>query len=165
MFEVFEHARKVSRTDSQLYEDSVELQMFFIKKRDEICKNGEILLTPALSYMERHLQATIELEKKEKLPKEQREDEEKRKQQEEEAKEREVCGRASILPFQPWTVTSLPNLICHHLSGALSGAFWVFWFSFVVKGGLNAACKTGHFQFCTHDCNFYDNTSSGLSIF
>ncbi|XP_046573937.1 protein polybromo-1-like isoform X7 [Haliotis rubra] len=82
MFKVFEYARKVSRTDSQLYEDAVEMQMFFIKIRDELCKNGEMLLTPALSYTERHLQSALEMEKKEKLPLEQKEDEEKKKQQE-----------------------------------------------------------------------------------
>ena len=76
---MFDYARRVSRTDSQLYEDAVELQMFFIKRRDEITKNGEILLTPALSYMEKHLQISIDEEKKEKLPNEQKEDEEKRK--------------------------------------------------------------------------------------
>ena len=51
----------------QLYEDAVEMQHFFIKKRDEICKNGEILLTPALSYTERHLQAALDAEKHSKL--------------------------------------------------------------------------------------------------
>ncbi|KAK7457993.1 hypothetical protein BaRGS_00039138 [Batillaria attramentaria] len=66
MFKVFERARKVSRTDSQLYEDAVEMQMLFIKIRDELCKNGELLLTPALSYTERHLNAALEEEKKEK---------------------------------------------------------------------------------------------------
>lgn len=67
----------------KVYEDAVEMQMFFIKQRDEICKNGEILLTPALSYTEKHLQTALDVEKREKLPKEQREDEEKKKQAEE----------------------------------------------------------------------------------
>ncbi|XP_076447907.1 protein polybromo-1-like isoform X4 [Babylonia areolata] len=79
IFRVFENARKVSRTDSQLYEDAVEMQMLFIKIRDELCKNGELLLTPALSYTERHLQVDLEEEKKEKLPGEQKEEEEKKK--------------------------------------------------------------------------------------
>ncbi|XP_070193759.1 protein polybromo-1-like isoform X2 [Littorina saxatilis] len=78
VFKVFERARKVSRTDSQLYEDAVEMQMLFIKTRDELCKNGELLLTPALSYTERHLQQALEAEKKEKLPQEQKEEEEKK---------------------------------------------------------------------------------------
>ena len=48
----------------------MEMQRFFIKIRDEICKNGEILLSPALSYTHRHLQNAIDKQKKEKLPKE-----------------------------------------------------------------------------------------------
>ncbi|XP_052070858.1 protein polybromo-1-like isoform X2 [Mytilus californianus] len=67
MFQVFERARRLCRTDSQLYEDAVEMQHFFIKKRDEICKNGEILLTPALSYTERHLQAALDAERNRKM--------------------------------------------------------------------------------------------------
>lgn len=77
MFKVFERARQLSRIDSQLYEDAVEMQLFFIKIRDELCKNGEILLTPALSYTEKHLQSALEAEKRDKLPKEQ--DDEKKK--------------------------------------------------------------------------------------
>ncbi|CAE1320778.1 PBRM1 [Acanthosepion pharaonis] len=80
MFKVFERARQLSRIDSQLYEDAVEMQLFFIKIRDELCKNGEILLTPALSYTEKHLQSALEAEKREKLPKEQQDDEKKKAQ-------------------------------------------------------------------------------------
>lgn len=58
------------RTDSEIFEDSVELQQFFVKIRDELCKNGEILLSPALSYTSRHLHADVEQEKREKLPQE-----------------------------------------------------------------------------------------------
>ncbi|XP_069101019.1 protein polybromo-1-like isoform X15 [Argopecten irradians] len=82
MFEVFERARRLSRTDSQLYEDAVEMHLYFIKTRDETCRNGEILLTPALSYTERHLQASLDAEKIEKLPMEQQSMEEKRCRQE-----------------------------------------------------------------------------------
>ncbi|XP_078341273.1 protein polybromo-1-like isoform X10 [Crassostrea virginica] len=77
MFKVFERARRLSRTDSQLYEDAVEMQMFFIKQRDEICRNGERLLTPALSYQEKHLTAALDTEKQSKLEQEQKEDEDK----------------------------------------------------------------------------------------
>ncbi|BFZ08168.1 hypothetical protein BsWGS_11204 [Bradybaena similaris] len=83
MFKVFERARKLSRTDSQLYEDAVEMQTFFIKTRDELCKNGELLLTPALSYTERHLSQALEMEQKEKQEFEKQELE---KQEEEEKK-------------------------------------------------------------------------------
>ncbi|XP_077995606.1 protein polybromo-1-like [Glandiceps talaboti] len=81
MFEVFETARKLSRTDSQVYEDAVELQKFLITIRDEICKNGELLLSPALSYTHKHLQNDLDKEKKEKLPKEMKEDQEKREEE------------------------------------------------------------------------------------
>ncbi|XP_072181869.1 protein polybromo-1-like [Diadema setosum] len=81
IFEVLERARALSRTDSQVYEDSVELQRFFIQIRDEICKNGEILLSPALSYTHRHLQNDLDEEKKEKLPKEIKEDNEKKEEE------------------------------------------------------------------------------------
>lgn len=62
------------RTDSEIFEDSIELQQFFVKIRDELCKNGEILLSPALSYTSRHLHADVEQEKREKLPQEIEED-------------------------------------------------------------------------------------------
>lgn len=69
------------RTDSEIYEDAVELQQFFIKIRDELCKNGEILLSPALSYTTKHLHNDVEKEKKEKLPKELEEDKLKREEE------------------------------------------------------------------------------------
>lgn len=69
------------RTDSEIFEDSVELQQFFIRIRDELCKNGEILLTPALSYTTKHLHSDVEKEKKEKLPKEYEEDKLKREEE------------------------------------------------------------------------------------
>ena len=55
------------------------MQLFYIKTRDELCRNGEVLLTPALSYTERHLQAALEIERMEKSEAEQREDEDKKK--------------------------------------------------------------------------------------
>ena len=69
------------------------MQMFFIKTRDELCRNGEVLLTPALSYTERHLQAALEIERMEKAEAEQREDEEKKKmgENEETPQETAVC--------------------------------------------------------------------------
>ncbi|TRZ01822.1 hypothetical protein DNTS_026172 [Danionella cerebrum] len=92
MFEVLEKARRLHRTDSEIFEDSVELQQFFIRIRDELCKNGEILLTPALSYTIKHLHSDVEKEKKEKLPKEYEEDKIKR---EEEKKEAEKSDESS----------------------------------------------------------------------
>ena len=82
-------ARPAHRTDSEIFEDAVELQQFFTRIRDELCKNGEILLSPALSYTSKHLHSDVEKEKKEKLPKEMEEDKVKR--------EEEKKGMLSIL--------------------------------------------------------------------
>uniref|UniRef100_A0A669CHY6 Protein polybromo-1 n=1 Tax=Oreochromis niloticus TaxID=8128 RepID=A0A669CHY6_ORENI len=81
MFEVLEKARRLNRTDSEIFEDAVELQQFFIRIRDELCKNGEILMSPALSYTSKHLHSDVEKEKKEKLPKEFEEDKIKREEE------------------------------------------------------------------------------------
>uniref|UniRef100_A0AAQ4NYX8 Protein polybromo-1 n=1 Tax=Gasterosteus aculeatus aculeatus TaxID=481459 RepID=A0AAQ4NYX8_GASAC len=81
MFEVLEKARRLNRTDSEIFEDAVELQQFFIRIRDELCKNGEILMTPALSYTSKHLHSDVEKEKKGKLPKEFEEDKIKREEE------------------------------------------------------------------------------------
>ncbi|XP_029397287.1 protein polybromo-1 isoform X24 [Mus pahari] len=89
MFEVLERARRMNRTDSEIYEDAVELQQFFIRIRDELCKNGEILLSPALSYTTKHLHNDVEKEKKEKLPKEIEEDKLKREEEKREAEKSE----------------------------------------------------------------------------
>ncbi|XP_055414779.1 protein polybromo-1 isoform X25 [Bubalus kerabau] len=97
MFEVLERARRMNRTDSEIYEDAVELQQFFIKIRDELCKNGEILLSPALSYTTKHLHNDVEKEKKEKLPKEIEEDKLKREEEKREAEKSEDSSGASGL--------------------------------------------------------------------
>ncbi|XP_063070852.1 polybromo 1, like isoform X3 [Engraulis encrasicolus] len=87
VFEVLEKARRINRTDSEIFEDSVELQQFFVKMRDELCKNGEILMSPALSYSAKHLHNDVEQEKREKLPREMEED--RLKKEEEGEKEEE----------------------------------------------------------------------------
>ncbi|CAL8336920.1 unnamed protein product [Lota lota] len=89
MFEVLEKARRMHRTDSEIFEDAVELQQFFIRIRDELCKNGEILLSPALSYTSKHLHGDVEKEKKKKLPKEFEEDKLKREEEKKEAEKSE----------------------------------------------------------------------------
>ncbi|XP_073500538.1 protein polybromo-1 isoform X5 [Phyllobates terribilis] len=92
MFDVLERARRMNRTDSEIYEDSVELQQFFIKIRDELCKNGEILLSPALSYTTKHLHNDVEKEKKEKLPRELEEDKVKREEEKKAEKSEDPGG-------------------------------------------------------------------------
>ncbi|XP_056130864.1 protein polybromo-1-like [Lampris incognitus] len=100
MFEVLEKARRMHRTDSEIFEDAVELQQFFIRIRDELCKNGEILLSPALNYTSKHLHSDVEKEKKEKLPKEFEEDKLKREEEKKEAEKSgdSVCAWQSGLP-------------------------------------------------------------------
>ncbi|XP_056129440.1 polybromo 1, like [Lampris incognitus] len=98
MFEVLEKARKLHRTDSDIFEDAVELQQFFIKIRDELCKNGEILLSPALNYTSKQLHGDVDQEKREKIPREIEEDKLKR---EEEKKEKEG-ENAEDLPGEAW---------------------------------------------------------------
>ncbi|CAG06951.1 unnamed protein product, partial [Tetraodon nigroviridis] len=86
MFEVLEKARRLNRTDSEIFDDSVELQQFFIKIRDELCKNGEILMSSALNFTLKHLHSDVEQEKREKIPKEIEED--RQKAEEEETKDK-----------------------------------------------------------------------------
>ena len=43
IFLVLERARNLSRSDSQVFEDAVELQRHFIQTRDEYCEHGERL--------------------------------------------------------------------------------------------------------------------------
>ncbi|KAJ3603092.1 hypothetical protein NHX12_030836 [Muraenolepis orangiensis] len=96
MFEVMEKARRLHRTDSEVFEDAVELQQFFVKIRDELCKNGEILMSPAVNYTSKHLHSDIDQEKREKIPQEFEEDKQKR---EEESKDGDKSGE---LPAEAW---------------------------------------------------------------
>lgn len=73
IFACLDRARRLSRTDSQVFEDSIELQSFFIKKRDEMCKG--VLTSPALSYTAMHLSASVEAIRQTKLLQEEQEQE------------------------------------------------------------------------------------------
>uniref|UniRef100_A0A3P8ZCP2 Protein polybromo-1 n=1 Tax=Esox lucius TaxID=8010 RepID=A0A3P8ZCP2_ESOLU len=101
MFEVLEKARRLHRTDSEIFEDAVELQQFFIKIRDELCKNGEILLSPALSYTSKHLHSDVEQEKREKIPKEIEEDKMKREEENKEGDKAEDLAGGGAWPLGP----------------------------------------------------------------
>jgi len=50
----------LSRTDSQAFEDSIELQTQFIRIRDEACGHGEILQSRALLYTQSDLLKSVE---------------------------------------------------------------------------------------------------------
>ncbi|XP_065288535.2 protein polybromo-1 isoform X8 [Dermacentor albipictus] len=73
VFDVFDRARRTSRTDSQAFEDSVELQSYFIRLRDELCGQGDILQSPALNYNQQELMESVDLLRAQKLPQEQQE--------------------------------------------------------------------------------------------
>lgn len=49
--------------------------------RDELCKNGELLSSPALRYTEKELQTSLEMLRVEKLPKENYDDENDKEQE------------------------------------------------------------------------------------
>ncbi|OAD52774.1 Protein polybromo-1 [Eufriesea mexicana] len=60
VFTCLERARRLSRTDSQPFEDSVELQAFFLRTRDEVTRGGDLLHSPALNYTLLDLSAQVE---------------------------------------------------------------------------------------------------------
>lgn len=68
VFACLERARKLSRTDSDVFQDSIELQTFFIRKRDENCQ--DTLSSTALHYSLDKLMAEVELMRQQKLPQE-----------------------------------------------------------------------------------------------
>ncbi|XP_061146646.1 polybromo 1, like isoform X3 [Syngnathus typhle] len=103
-FEVLQKARKMHRTDSEVFDDAVELQQFFIKIRDELCKNGEILQTTALNYTLKHLHNDVEQEKREKIPKEIEEDKDKEDEPSRSSKEKN-------LPSEVWRPEAHTNLV------------------------------------------------------
>ncbi|KAJ8960513.1 hypothetical protein NQ318_013797 [Aromia moschata] len=74
-FACLDRARRLSRTDSQTFEDAIELQTYFIRQRDELCKNGELLSSPALGYTVADAKAAVEQVRQSKLLKESLEEE------------------------------------------------------------------------------------------
>lgn len=75
LFSCIDRARRLSRTTSQIFEDTVEMQMYFIKQRDQLCKNGELLSSPALSYTLDDANSAIEQLRQNKLLRESLEEE------------------------------------------------------------------------------------------
>ncbi|XP_064212434.1 protein polybromo-1 isoform X5 [Tribolium castaneum] len=75
VFACLDRARRLSRSDSQVFEDSIELQSYFIKQRDELCKNGELLQSPALNYTLMDLSSAVESLRQSKLLEESLEEE------------------------------------------------------------------------------------------
>merc|ERR1719348_105319 len=63
VFHVLERARRLSRTDSQAWEDSVELSRHFIRARDRLTETGARLRSRALDYTMEMLEANIQAAK------------------------------------------------------------------------------------------------------
>lgn len=71
---VFSRARNLSRTDSQVFEDSVEMQLFYIATRDQLCGEGAILQSPALRIKKEDVLSAVEVVKQCKMLEEQTEE-------------------------------------------------------------------------------------------
>lgn len=67
VFKLCEHARNHSSINSQLYEDAVEVQDFFIRKRDELCRQADVLHSPALQFTVDQLYDSVVREKRDKM--------------------------------------------------------------------------------------------------
>jgi len=75
VFLVLERARKLSRTDSQIWEDSVELSRRFIKARDQHTENGARLKSKALEFTLEMFEISVQASKDGKAGSEVAEDE------------------------------------------------------------------------------------------
>uniref|UniRef100_A0A1B0FDV7 Uncharacterized protein n=1 Tax=Glossina morsitans morsitans TaxID=37546 RepID=A0A1B0FDV7_GLOMM len=60
---------RLSRTDSDIFQDSIELQSSFIKESDQICADIQGNL-PALNYTLDKMLSAVELRRQQKLPQE-----------------------------------------------------------------------------------------------
>ncbi|XP_065348205.1 protein polybromo-1 isoform X6 [Cloeon dipterum] len=80
MFACLDRARRLSRSDSQVFEDAIEMQVFFIKQRDELCRGGDLLHSPALRYSAQDLAGNLDALRQEKAMKELPEEETEPKQ-------------------------------------------------------------------------------------
>ncbi|VDK55467.1 unnamed protein product [Anisakis simplex] len=66
LFALFDASRENSRSDSQIFEDSVELQMYYIKIRDELTRNT--LISSARLFTEKRLLYAVDELRKKKIP-------------------------------------------------------------------------------------------------
>ena len=90
VFSIFERARKLSRTDSQVFEDAVELQKVFITTRDQMCGGGRVLQSPALRYTQDNLASDIASSRDNKM------EEEKVHAEEERGEEESIISQGSV---------------------------------------------------------------------
>ena len=108
-----------SGCDCQVYEDSVELQLFFMKQRDELCRRGEVLLTPALNYTVQQLTSNIDDQRHEQTSREQQDDDDRKRH----AASAAVVKASSAQVSSALTVSQPTN--CHeHVRTAKKFAEW-----------------------------------------
>ncbi|RMX46781.1 hypothetical protein pdam_00021032 [Pocillopora damicornis] len=88
VFAILEKAREVFRSDTEMYDDAVELQQFFVTQRDRLCKDGERFVSPALVFIKRHLLQDLDEERKSKADAEGKEDEKQRELEKGEGKQK-----------------------------------------------------------------------------
>ena len=60
LFKVFERARLLTPTGSQVDQDAAVLQRYYLRVRDEMCGHGSLLGSPALLFDEHRLKQDIE---------------------------------------------------------------------------------------------------------
>ncbi|MFH4974813.1 hypothetical protein AB6A40_001522 [Gnathostoma spinigerum] len=72
LFALFHAAREHTRTDSQLFEDTVELQLHYLTTRDDLTRN--FLNSPAQYFNERVFRSYLDALRKKKIPEEENED-------------------------------------------------------------------------------------------
>jgi len=75
LFAIFKKARREATTDSEMYEDACELEMYFIIERDRLCKDGLRLTSRALNTTLKFVQNEIDAQRKDKQKMESQEDE------------------------------------------------------------------------------------------
>ncbi|ALC47662.1 polybromo [Drosophila busckii] len=80
IFACMQRARKLSRTDSDIFQDAIELQTYFIRKRDELCK--DTLSSPALNFSLEQLLVEVELMRTQKAAQEVQEQEQEKEKHE-----------------------------------------------------------------------------------
>lgn len=66
-FACLDRVRKLSAANSQAFDDSIQLQLFYMKKRDEVCRRGEAFSSPALNYGVLQLTQNLEATKQMKI--------------------------------------------------------------------------------------------------
>ncbi|XP_070551789.1 protein polybromo-1-like isoform X4 [Ptychodera flava] len=63
LFSIFEKIRHLAKDNQEIYYASVRLQEYYILSREQVCEWGQVLDSPALRYINGHLQSDLKMEK------------------------------------------------------------------------------------------------------